>query len=323
MKSSAMVLLACLLVAAPAQAQTYPSRPISLIVTAAAGGVTDVVARAFGQKLAEAWGQQVIIENKGGAAHVTGAAAVARSAPDGHTLMVAEAGTFVINPAIYPKGKLTYDEKTDFIPITGLVRINQALLASKSLPVANVTELIALAKQKPGELTFGTAGVGSAPHMNIELLASMAGVKLVPVHYRGAAPALNDLIAGHINLMSVSVSLALPPALDGRIRILGIGSDKRLAKVPDIPTVAETGLPGYEATTWFGLFAPAGTPRDVVMKLNAEARKIFSDPGFEEKFLAPQMFQPLVMTPEAFDAFIKTEIQKWSKVISAANIKIE
>ena len=188
------LLVGCCWPPGPVQAQTYPSRPINLVVTAAAGGVTDVVARAFGQKLTEAWGQQVVVENKGGAAHVTGATAVARATPDGHTLLVAEAGTFSINPAIYPKGKLTYDEKTDFIPITGLVRINQALLASKALPVANVKELIELAKQKPGELTFGTAGVGSAPHMNIELLQYMSGAKLVPVHYRGAAPALTDLI---------------------------------------------------------------------------------------------------------------------------------
>src|SRR5258707_5673614 len=261
--------------AAEANAQSYPSRPITLVVTAAAGGVTDVVARAFGQKLSEAWGQQVIVENKGGAAHVTGASSVAKAAPDGHTLLVAEAGTFVINPAIYPRGKLTYDEKTDFIPITGLVRINQALLASKSLPVSNVKELIELAKQKPGELTFGTAGVGSAPHMNIELLENMSGIKLVPVHYRGAAPALTDLMAGHINLMSVSVSLALPPAQAGQIKILGIGSEKRLANAPAIPTVAENGLPRYEANTQFRLFAPTGTPPDVVMKLNAEGHKIF------------------------------------------------
>ena len=317
----AAVLLGCLTTAA--HAQSYPSRPITLVVTAAAGGVTDVVARAFGQKLSESWGQQVIVENKGGAAHVTGATSVARATPDGHTLMVAEAGTFTINPQIYAKGKLSYDEKTDFIPVTGLVRINQALLANKALPVSNVRELIALAKQKPGELTFGTAGIGSAPHMNIELLENMAGIKLVPVHYRGAAPALNDLIAGHINVMSVSVSLALPPAQADRIKILGIGSEKRMKQVADIPTVGETGLPGYEATTWFGLFAPAGTPREVVMKLNAEARKIFSDPVFEEKFLEPQMFQSLAASPEEFEAFIKAETDKWSKVIRAANIKIE
>lgn len=322
-RSSLALLLGCLPLAIAAHAQSYPSRPITLIVTAPAGGVTDVVARAFGQKLAESWGQQVIIENKGGAAHVIGATAVARAKPDGHTLMVGEAGTFTINPQIYAKGKLTYDEKADFIPITGLVRINQALLVNKALPVSNVRELIALAKQKPGELTFGTAGIGSAPHMNIELLENMAGIKLVPVHYRGAAPALNDLIAGHINVMSVSVSLALPPAQAGRIKILGIGSEKRMKQVADIPTVSETGLPGYEATTWFGLFAPAGTPLDVVMKLNAEARKIFSDPAFEEKFLEPQMFQSLAASPEEFETFITAETDKWSKVIRAANIRIE
>jgi tripartite-type tricarboxylate transporter receptor subunit TctC len=319
----AVIPLAGFLAVAQAQAQTYPSRPITLVVTAAAGGVTDVVARAFGQKLSEDWGQQVIVENKGGAAHVAGASAVAKAAPDGHTLLVAEAGTFTINPAIYPKGKLPYDEKTDFVPVTGLVRINQALLASKSLPVNNAKELIGLAKQKPGELNFGTAGIGSAPHMNIELFKNLSGVKLNAVHYRGAAPALNDLIAGHISVMSVSISLALPPQQAGQIKILGIGSEKRLARIPDIPTVAETGLPGYESTTWFGLFAPAGTPREVVMKLNDEARKVFSDPAFDEKFLAPQMFQSLAMSPEAFDAFIKTETQKWSKVIRENDIKVE
>ena len=185
--------------------------------------------------------------------------------------MVAEAGSFVINPAIYPKGKLDYDEKKDFIPITGLVRINQALLARKSLPVSNVKELIELAKQKPGEITYGTAGIGSAPHMNIALFENMSGVKFVPVHYRGAAPALNDLIGGHINLMSVSVSLALPPAQAGKIKILGIGSEKRLAKVARHSDRRRDRAAGLQATTWFGLFAPAGTPRDVVMKLNAEA----------------------------------------------------
>ena len=312
-----------LLATVQADAQSYPSRPITLIVTAPAGGVTDVVARAFGQKLSESWGQQVIVENKGGAAHVTGASTVARAAPDGHTLMVAEAGTFAINPLIFPKGKLPYDEKTDFAPITGLVRINQALLASKSLPVSNAKELIALAKQKPGALNFGTAGIGSALHMNIELFKNMAGVDLTAVHYRGAAPALNDLIAGHVDVMSVSVSLAVAPYQAGQIKILGIGSEKRLKQVADIPTVAETGLPGYEATTWFGLFAPAGTPRDIVMKLNGAVRTIFGDPAFEEKFMTPQMFQSLASSPEEFDAFIKAETQKWSKVIREANIKVE
>lgn len=315
--------LGCLLATAPAQAQSYPSRTITVVVTAAAGGVTDTVARALAQHLSQTWGQQVVIENRGGAAHSQAMSAVARSSPDGYTLMVGEAGGFVINPAIYPKGKLEYDEKKDFIPITGLVRINQAVLTRKDLPAANAKELIELAKKKPGTITYATAGIGSAPHMNIALFESMSGVKFLPVHYRGAAPALNDVIGGHVDLMTVSISLALPPYQAGKIKILGIGSEKRVPGLADMPTVGETGLPGFTSTTWFGLFAPAGTPHDIVMKLNAEAAKLFNDPEFKKKFLAPQFFEPLVTSPEQFQKFIDAEIAKWGKVVKAANIKIE
>jgi tripartite-type tricarboxylate transporter receptor subunit TctC len=319
----ALMLLACLAGPAAAQAQSYPTRTITLTVTAAAGGVTDVVARALGQRLAEAWGQQVVIENKGGAAHVVGAQSVAKAAPDGYSLLVAEAGTFTINPTLYGKGKLPYDEEKDFTPVTGIVRINQALLGHPSLPANNVRELIALAKKKPGELTYGTAGIGSAPHMNMVLFESMAGVKLQAVHYRGAAPALTDVIAGHVNLMSVSVSLALPPLRAGQIKIFGIGSSKRLAPAADIPTVAESGLPGYEASTWFGLFATAGTPRDIVDKINAEVVKLLADPQFREKFLAPQMFEPMPSSPEAFADYIKAQTNKWAKVIREQKLSID
>jgi tripartite-type tricarboxylate transporter receptor subunit TctC len=319
----ALILLTCLAGGAPAQAQSYPTRTITLTVTAAAGGVTDVVARALGQRLAETWGQQVVIENKGGAAHVVGAQSVAKAAPDGYSLLVAEAGTFTINPTLYGKGKLPYDEEKDFIPITGIVRINQALLAHPSLPAKTVRELIELASKKPGELTYGTAGIGSAPHMNMVLFESMAGVKLVPVHYRGAAPALSDVIAGHVNLMSVSVSLALPPFRSGQIKIFGIGSSKRLPPAADIPTVAENGLPGYEATTWFGLFATAGTPRGIVDKINAETAKILADAQFREKFLAPQMFEPMGSSPEQFADYIKAQTRKWAKVIPEQNLSID
>jgi tripartite-type tricarboxylate transporter receptor subunit TctC len=322
MRSSAAIVLACLCVPAAASAQSYPTRPITITVTAAAGGVTDVVARALGQRLSEAWGQQVVIENKGGAAHVVGAQSVAKAAPDGYSLMVAEAGTFVINPTLYGKGKLPYDEEKDFAPITGIVRINQALLGNPAVPAGSVKELIALAKQKPGELTYGTAGIGSAPHMNMVLFESMAGVKLVPVHYRGAAPALTDVIAGHVNLMSVSVSLALPPFRTGKIKIFGIGSGKRLAPAADIATVAESGLPGYEATTWFVLFTTAGTPREIVLKINAEVRKILADPEFQEKFLAPQMFEPMGSSPEEFADYIKAQTEKWAKVIHEQKLSI-
>ena len=319
----ALVLLTCLAGAAAAQAQSYPTRTITLTVTAAAGGVTDVVARALGERLAQTWGQQVVIENKGGAAHVAGAQSVAKAAPDGYSLLVAEAGTFTINPTLYGKGKLPYDEEKDFIPITGIVRINQALLGHPSLPANDVRELIELASKRPGELTYGTAGIGSAPHMNMVLFESMAKVRLVPVHYRGAAPALTDVIAGHVNLMSVSVSLALPPLRAGQIKIFGIGSGKRLPLAPDIATVAESGLPGYEATTWFGLFATAGTPREIVTKINAEVAKILADPQFREKFLAPQMFEPMASSPEEFADYIKAQTRKWAKVIREQKLVID
>ena len=318
----ALILLLSLAGTAAAQAQSYPTRTITLTVTAAAGGVTDVVARALGQRLAEAWGQQVVIENKGGAAHVVGAQSVAKAAPDGYSLLVAEAGTFTINPTLYGNGKLPYDEEKDFIPITGIVRINQALLGHPSLPANDVRELIELAHKTPGELTYGTAGIGSAPHMNMVLFESMAGVKLVPVHYRGAAPALTDVIAGHVKLMSVSVSLALPPFRTGQIKIFGIGSGKRLPLAADIPTVAESGLPGYEATTWFGLFATAGTPPAIVTKINAEVAKILADPQFREKFLAPQMFEPMASSPEEFADYIKAQRRKWAKVIGEQKLSI-
>ena len=322
-KLAAVVLLTSLAGAASAQAQSYPARTITLTVTAAAGGVTDVVARALGQRLAEAWGQQVVIENKGGAAHVVGAQSVAKATPDGYSLLVAEAGTFTINPTLYGKGKLPYDEEQDFLPITGIVRINQALIGHPSLPATNVRELIALTKKKPGELTYGTAGIGSAPHMNMVLFESMAGVKLQPVHYRGAAPALTDVMAGHVNLMSVSVSLALPPSRAGQVKIFGIGSSMRLPAAAEIPTVAESGLPGYEASTWFGLFAPAGTPREIVEKINVEVATILADPQFREKFLAPQMFEPMASTPEAFADYIGAQRRKWAELIRAQKLSIE
>jgi tripartite-type tricarboxylate transporter receptor subunit TctC len=317
-----LALLPCLQGASLAQ-NAYPDRPITLIVTAAPGGVTDVAARAVGQELSKAWGQPVIVENRGGGAHILGAQSVAKADPDGYTLLVGEAGTFTINPTVYPTGKLPYDTDKDFVPIAGLVRINQALIADNNLPAHNAAELIALAKQKPGTLTYGTAGIGSAPHMNMALFESMAGVKLQPVHYRGAAPALNDLAAGSINLMAVSVSLALPAFRGGRVKMLGIGSERRIAQAADIPTVSESGLPGYQAVTWFGLFGPAKLPRDIVLKLNTEVAKIFADPDFRTKFLEPQMFEAMPGSPEEFAAYIKKEREKWAKVIHEANITME
>jgi tripartite-type tricarboxylate transporter receptor subunit TctC len=323
MRRVMMAGLGLLLATTAALAQTYPSRPVTVFVTAAAGGVTDVVARAVGQKLSEMWGQPVIIENKGGAAHILGAQAVARAAPDGYTLLVAEAGTFVLNPSLYAPEKLGYDVEKDLAPITGLVRINQSLVASNDLPVANVRELIALAREKPGTLTYGTASVGSAPHMNMLKFATMADIKLQAIHYRGAALALNDVMAGHINLMSISTSLVAQPYRDQRLKLLGIGSLHRAAQLPEVPTVAESGLPGYEAATWFGLATTGGTPPQIVAKINADVQKVMNDPGFRAKFMEPQMFEPMTASPEQFADNIRSETQNWAKIIREQHLAIE
>ncbi len=317
---ASLLLLAC---CGASAAQTYPSRQVTLVVTSVPGGVTDVVGRALAQALSKDWGQQVIVENKGGAAHIIGAEAVAKAAPDGYTLLVGESGTFTVNPTLLPKGKVPYDADKDFTPITGLVRIYQSILAAKSLPVSNISQLIALAKQKPGQITYGTAGVGSALHMNMALFDSMAGVKMVPVHYRGATPALNDLIGGHIDIMVVSVASGLPAYRAGQIKMLGVGAPRRMPLVPEVPTVSESGVPGYAATAWFGLFGPAGLPNDVVMKIDQETIKIFSDPAFRARFLDPQMFESMAGPPDAFAAYIKAERAKWAKVIHDDNIKIQ
>jgi tripartite-type tricarboxylate transporter receptor subunit TctC len=285
--------------------------------------LTDLVARGVGQRLSEMWGEPVVIENKGGAGHNIGAAAVAKAPPDGYTLMVSESGTFVSNPYLYAKGSLPYDAETDFAPISGLASYTQALVTHPSLPVRNVAELIALAKSRPADISFGTAGIGSAPHMNIELLENMAGIKLVPVHYRGAAPALTDLLGGHIKLMSVSMTLSLAPAQAGRINMLGVGGRRRLPQAPEVPTIAETGLPGYEAVSWVGLFAARGTPREIVMKINADVQHIVADPAFRDRFFAPQMLDPMTGSPDTFAADIKSEALKWEKVIREQNLHID
>ena len=319
----ALIALGSLCLPAIASAQTYPARPVTIVVTAAAGGLTDLVARGVGERLAEIWGKPVVIENKGGAGHNIGAAAVAKATPDGYTLMASESGTFVTNPYLYAKGALPYDADTDFTPVSGLASYTQALITPRSLSAHNVADLIALAKSAPGTISYGTAGIGSAPHMNIALLENMAGIKLLPIHYRGAAPALTDLLGGHIQLMSVSMTLSLEPARAGRLTMLGVGSRQRLPQAPEVPTVAESGLPGYEAVSWIGLFATSGTPHDVVAKINADAQHVLADAAFRERFLNPQMLDPMIGSPEAFAAEIKSESQKWSKVIREQNLHID
>lgn len=303
-------------------AQSYPVKPIHIVVPFAAGGITDVIGRALAQRLTEAWGQQVVIENKpGGGTGQVGTEYVARSAPDGYTLLVTADATFVTSPHTY--SKLPYDPIKDFVPITGLGISPQALVVHPSLPVRTLGELVDYAKKKPGELNYGTFGIGSSGHLNIILLEGMTGTKFTPVHYRGAAPAITDLIGGHIQMMIVSIGLVAQPWQSGALNVLGFGSTARIGQYPAVPTLAESGLPGYEAGSWYGLAAPKGTPPAIVAKLNAQTQRIFDDPAFRDKFLAPNFIFPIVSSPEEFAERIRRESEKWGKVIRDANVKVE
>jgi len=313
---------AVLLVApASAPAQTYPARPITIVVPASPGGVTDMLGRVLAKRFTADWGQQTIVENKPGANNQIAAEYVAKAAPDGYTLFVGPETTFVVNPSIY--GKLPYDPVRDFTPITGLITINHALIVNPSLPVANVTELVGLARSRPGELNYGTFGIGSSGHLNMELLQSQAGVKLTPVHYKGATPALTDVIAGHIQLMFISVGSAVPQWKAGKVRMLAVGAKKRLADLAEIPTVGESGLPDFEAVSWFALYGPAGMPAEIVAKLNGEVRSLFADPEVRKSFLAPQYFESIVDSPAELTGYLAAEAKKWGKVIRDANIRVE
>ncbi|HLH97973.1 MAG TPA: tripartite tricarboxylate transporter substrate binding protein [Xanthobacteraceae bacterium] len=317
----AVLLLAVLGGTLRVEAQTtYPSKVITIVVPAPPGGVTDILGRMLAQHFSTAWGQQAIVENRGGANNIIAAEYVAKAPPDGHTLLIGPEVTFVANPSLYQR--LPYSIK-DFTPVVGLVLINHGLITNPSLPVHSVSELIAYARAHPGELNYGTYGVGSTAHLNMELFARETGTKLVPVHYKGAAPAMTDVIAGHIQLMYVSAANAVQPAAAGQVRFLAVGADKRMRLLPDVPTVAEAGLPGYRAVSWFGLFAPAGTPRPVVDKINGEVRAFFADPQVAKNFLDRQLFEPIAGTPEDLSDYLSAETQKWSKVIRDAGIKGE
>ena len=304
----------------PARAQSYPAKPVRVVVPLPAGGATDVIARAVSQRLSEMWGQQIVIENKGGANTQIGAEAVAKSAPDGYTLLATSEATLAVNPFLYRK--LAYEAK-DFVPVSGLGSITQALVVHPSVPVGTVAELIALARSKPGELNYGTLGIGSSSHLNTVSFESMAGVRLTPVHYRGGAPALTDVIGGHTQVLFISVTLMNQPWKAGQLKALGVGGEKRVPQFPELPTIAEGGLPGYQAVSWFGLFAPAETPVDVVRKINADVQRILSDPGFQVQFLAPSFFEPILGSADAFAAYLATEQAKWSKIITDNKLSAE
>jgi tripartite-type tricarboxylate transporter receptor subunit TctC len=302
-------------------AQSFPTKPVTIIVTSAPGGAADATARVLALHLGKAWNQQVVVENKPGGNTQIAADHVAKAAPDGHTLLLGPDVTFTVNPHLYRK--LSYDPVKDFEPITGLTVLHQALVTHPSLAANSVAELIAIAKAKPAALNYGTFGLGSAGHLNMEAFQALGGVKLTAVHYRGAAPAMTDVIAGHIQFMFVSFGSAVQSWKAGQLKMLAIGSPKRLSDYPDLPTVAEGGLPGFEAKSWFGLFATGGTPAPIVAKINADVRKIVDSPDFATTFLSKQMMQSITSTPEAYAELIRTDSRLWAKVIAAANLKIE
>jgi tripartite-type tricarboxylate transporter receptor subunit TctC len=280
-----------------------------------------VLARLLAQRFTTAWGQQAIVENRPGANNQIAAEYVTKAAPDGYTLMIGPESTFVVNPSLY--AKLPYDPVKGFTPIVGLVTINHALIAHPSLPVKNVKDLIALAKEKPGQINYGTFGVGSSGHLNMELFQALSGAKLQAVHYKGATPALTDVVAGHIQMMFISAGSAVPQAKSSKVNLIAVGAKKRMPLLPEVPTVAESGLPGYEAVSWFGLFGPPGMPADVVAKINGEVRKIFADPEVKKTFLDRYYFDSIAGTPEQLSGYIKADEPKWRKVIQDAKLKVQ
>jgi tripartite-type tricarboxylate transporter receptor subunit TctC len=319
MKICFAVLASLGLMALPAAAQIAPGKTVTIVVPAAPGGVTDTLGRQLAKTFGDAWGQQVIVENKAGANNQLAAEYVAKAPNDGSVLFIGPDTAFTVNPSLYHK--LNYDPVKDFTPITGLVIINQAMTLNPSVPANNVKELIALAKQKPGELNYGTFGIGSSGHLNMAMFESMAGVKLQAVHYKGATPALTDVIAGHIQMLSISIGSVVPQWKAGKVKIIAVGAPKRLALLPDVPTVSESGLPGYVAHSWFGLFGPAGMAPALVDKLNGEVRKAFADPEFRKSFLDRYYFDSIAGTPKELADYIQREEPRWRKVIQEAGVK--
>jgi tripartite-type tricarboxylate transporter receptor subunit TctC len=303
---------------APQPAAAFPGKPVRLLVPYSAGSAIDVVARVIGQKVGEGWGHQLVIDNRTGANSIIGTEAGAKAAPDGYTLLMANDAALSVNPALYPK--LPYDPMRDFAPIT-LAGANQLLLVvHPAQPMKTVQELIAFARDKKGELNYGSGGNGSAQHLPMEMFMAATGVRLTHVPYKALGPALNDTVAGQIPVMFAGMPGALPHVKAGKLRALAIASAKRSGAAPDIPTVAESGVPGFDYAAWVGYLAPAGTPAPIVQKLNADLIRAMNDPEVREK-LAAVGFDIQTTTPDEFRAMIAREIDKMGKLVRAAGIK--
>src|SRR5262245_36369477 len=320
MKFRLAVLLAGALSALPVAAAEYPVKTVRMVVPFAAGGSTDLLARNIAQRLNETWKQPVIVDNRAGGGGIVGSEVVMKSPPDGYTLLVGTVTTHAVSASLYRK--LPFDPQRDFTPVIEWAYIPQMLSVHPSLPARSVRELVTLTRARPGELNYGTAGAGSASHMAMALFESMARIKMVHVPYKGTGPALTDLLGGHLGLMFDVIMTSLPHVQSGKLRPLGLSSLKRAALTPDVPTIAESGYPGFEAMVWFGQFAPANTPPEVVRKINEDTARALRTPKMQE-ILASQGLEVVAGSPAEFSQRVATEITKWRKVIQDAGIKLD
>jgi tripartite-type tricarboxylate transporter receptor subunit TctC len=313
---SALALLAALAGEAAAQ-QAWPTRPVRIVVPSPPAGGTDIVARVLADHFSRAFGQQFFVENRPGAGNMIGIESVARAAPDGYTFLMV-ASTLSLNSVLYKK--VSYDPIKDFAPIMQVASAPNVLIVNPTVPAKSLTEFIALAKQKPGQLTYGTPGIGTSPHMCMELLKYMAGIDVQHIPYRGTVPALTDVMSGQITGM-FSTALSARPQVDaGAVRALGLSSNKRSSAMPNVLPIAEVGVPDYDATQWYGFLAPAGTPADIIARVHAEAVKALGSQDLKDK-LATDGAEPIGGTPEEFAALIRNELEKWTKVAKAAGIE--
>ena len=300
-------------------AQQYPSRPIRVVVPFAPGGAVDLVARTVAPKLGEAFGQTVVVDNRGGAGGTIGTDIVAKARPDGHTLLVASLGV-AVNAVLYPK--LPYDTLQDLAPVTTLGEQPNIVVVHPSLAARSVGELVALARMKPGQISYASGGIGSNTHLATLLFLQMARLEMLHVPYKGLGPAIADLVGGQVQLAVSNVSTALPHVKSGRLRLLAVTSARRIPLFPDAPTVSESGVPGYESSGWYGLWGTAGTPSPVLTTLNKAMTKILDTPAIKEQFGA-QGLQPIPTSPEAFGKRLREEIRKWGPVVRASGAKPE
>ena len=306
--------------AASFAADPWPTRVVKLVVPQAPGGATDVFARKLGQMLSERWGQPVVVENRAGVAGVLGTEFVAKAAPDGYVLLVTYAGSQAVNPSLYPH--LPFDSVNDFAPVATIASTPFFFIANPKLPVKSVQDFVALARQKPGSLTFASSGIGSVNHLIGEMVKADAGIEIVHVPYRGVAAAIIDVIAGHVDTAFSTVPSVLQFIRNGQVRALAVSSAKRVDAAPDVPTIAESGFPGFDVNPWWGILAPAKTDPAVVRKINADVAEILrSKPMID--FLASQGAEPLIKSPDEFLATLKSDVDTWAKVIKAANVKLE